>query len=301
MYNPQKNLPFKNVESIDFPRVVQLQTVSMCNGKCIMCPYSRTASFMPHGKMEPKLFERVVDECSEYGLEEFKPFLMNEPLLDDRLPLLLKYARSRLKKTKMGFSTNASMLYGKMALELAQVELDELWFNFSGNSENVYNKVMVGLDYHTVKNNIIRHSEIIKTMGSKTKLNISMVEIQDSLPEIEDSIGFWSNYGIAVHPIPYNNRGGNSNELGIKVLTHPIGKRICDKPTNKLCILYNGDVVLCPTDWEKKFIIGNVQKQSIWEIWHSEARHYYIDKILRCESDSIKLCKECDFPLLYGD
>ena len=299
MYIPQKNLPFKNIENTVFPEGLQLQTSSLCNGRCIMCPYSHVEKQLEHGKMSVELYKKIIDESAEYGLKEFKPFLMNEPLLDPRLPEFVKYAREKMPKTIIGFSTNGMLLKGKMAEELSVVGLDELWVNFSGNTAETYNKVMKGLDYDTVKNNLIRLSELIKVNNSSTKVFISMVEIQDNIGEIEDSIAFWKEHNVTVVPIPYNNRGGNSDELNIKVLKNPVGFRPCDKPNIKICVLFNGDVVLCPADWQRKNIIGNVATESIKEVWNGEKRKWYIDRILKCEYSEIELCKNCDFPLIF--
>jgi radical SAM protein with 4Fe4S-binding SPASM domain len=264
-----------------------------------MCPYSHVKNQITHGEMPIELFKKIVDECAKYDIKEFKPFLMNEPLIDKRLPELLKYARQKLPRAIIGFSTNGMLLKDSVAEELSNVGLDELWINFSGNTYETYNKVMRGLDYTTVKNNIINFSELVKEKKSFTKVYISMVEIRDSVNEIDDSISFWANYGVTVVPIPYNNRGGNCDDVNIKILDKPIGLRPCDKPNIKLCILYNGDVVLCPADWQRKNIMGNVLIDSIKDVWNGEKRRWYIEKILKCDYSKIELCQNCDFPLIF--
>ena len=299
MYIIQKNLPFREIKNTDFPTGVQLQTCSMCNGRCTMCPYRDSFSHVKHGVMESKLFEKIIDECSNYNVDEFKPFLMNEPLIDERFCSLIGYARKALPDTNIGFSTNGTYLTESVGNGLINFCVDEVWVNFSGNTEETFKKTMHGLDYSLVKSNLIAFSKLVKSKKSELRICISMVETMECLPEIEESKAFWANYGVTVVPIPFNNRGGNSDEQGIKVLSKPIGKRICDKPTTKICILYNGDVVLCPSDWYRTCIIGNVNESSIYDIWNSDERLSIIDKILRCSYDEISLCEKCDFPLLY--
>lgn len=60
---------------------------------------------------------------------------MNEPLIDKRLPEFLKYALQKLPKEIIRFSTNGMLLKGSVAEELSNVGLDELWINFSGNTD----------------------------------------------------------------------------------------------------------------------------------------------------------------------
>ena len=301
MYKAQRNLPFRKIENLDFPKIVQVQTVSYCNGRCIMCPYFHVHDKLSHGQMSDELYKKVIDECANHDVAEFKPFLMNEPLLDNKLCNRLVYARLKLPKAKIGFSTNGVLLNEKIANELCDTQLDELWFNFSGNTAATYNKVMRGLDFDTVRNNIINFSKLAAQKGSKMSINISMVEIKDNIPEIDDSINFWKDYNVSVHPIPYNNRGGNSDEINIKVLDNVIGRRVCDKPTNKICILYNGEVVLCPSERKRKNILGDVSKSTIKDVWNSDERRRYINYIMNCEYERIELSKNCDFPLLYKE
>jgi len=33
---------------------------------------------------------------------------------------------------------------------------------------------------------------------------------------------------------------------------------------------YNGDVLMCCHDWGKKYILGNLNKQSLYDIWTSQ-------------------------------
>lgn len=301
MYKAQKNLPFKEIVVKLFPEIVQLQTISYCNGRCVMCPYPDTHRSVIHGTMPLALYKKIIDECCSFGIKEFKPFLMNEPLLDGRLPDMISYARKKLPNTKIGFSTNGLLMEREMIPRIVDSGVDEVWFNFSGNTEDTYKKVMKGLNFKRVRKNIIDFAYYVQHNQSIISVNISMVEVKECLEEIEDSVTFWKEYGVVVHPIPYNNRGGNSKEEGIKVLKCPIGKRVCDKSIIKACVLFDGRMILCPSDWKQNYVIGDVSHNSLYDIWNGKKRQEYVDKILKCDYDSINICKYCDYTMLFGD
>ena len=44
----------------------------------------------------------------------------------------------------------------------------------------------------------------------------------------------------------------------------------CNYPSYNFFIDYNGDVLMCSHDWDKKNILGNLNKSSIMEIWMSD-------------------------------
>ena len=101
------------------------------------------------------------------------------------------------------------------------------------------------------------------------------------------------NYGITI-----SNRAGliESNQFRDEkeeaVESLPLN-RTCNYPFYQMGIDYNGDVLLCPHDWSKDFIIGNAFKEDIWSIWKNkkfEAARKSLAKARR----SFNPCKKCD-------
>jgi len=78
---------FKAVgKCLNSPLVLQIQTQSFCNGRCIICPYPTTSKELDQGSMEQGLFEKIAEELqSATHLSTVRLALHNEPLLDNRL------------------------------------------------------------------------------------------------------------------------------------------------------------------------------------------------------------------------
>jgi radical SAM protein with 4Fe4S-binding SPASM domain len=299
MFEIKKNLDFRS-PSYEFPQEIQIQTVSYCNARCIMCPYSMVYQRIPHGAITEKHYKRLLDECAEYSqyIKNFKPFLMNEPLIDKRLMSFVKYARIKLPQTKIGFSTNGFLLEGNTVNELINCGIDELYFNFSGNSEKTYKQVMIGLDYSIVKRNILNFKDQCVKKNSNILIKISMVETKPIISEIEESKNYWAKNDIIVETIPFNNRGGNIVNNSIKLLENEVSYRTCDRPFYKMYITFDGKVIQCSSDWERRNIMGDVYFKSIYKVWHNkkfQALRYSITKNPR----SNNLCQQCDYLATY--
>ena len=299
LYQPRKNLPFRPIEDLDFPREVQIQTHTACNARCIMCPYEDIFKKVGHGRMRRELFERLIDECAGHEVWDLKPFLMNEPLLDRRLPSLVRYARERLPNTIIGFSTNGQLLEGPLAEELVDSGLDEIWVNFNGNTRTTYETIMRGLSFERVRRNVLDFKQLVVQKRANVCIFISTVETQLAVAEIEASRAFWRQYDIPVVKTPLNNRGGNLQTNGLQVLRSIKGHRVCDRPFYNMYIAYNGDAILCSSDCERLMVIGNVEVDGLQRVWNSDRQKWVRKWILAREWGKLSLCRSCDYIAIY--
>lgn len=85
------------------------------------------------------------------------------------------------------------------------------------------------------------------------------------------------------------NRGGFFSKLS-KSLTTP-----CYSPSELLMISIRGDVLLCPDDAKKVYIMGNIMHQSLEKIWFSE-RFVHIRELLKkgMRKEATSVCRVCD-------
>lgn len=90
------------------------------------------------------------------------------------------------------------------------------------------------------------------------------------------------------------NRSG-SVDYGSKVdITKP-----CNYPLYYMFINHDGDVYTCPQDWSKKYIFGNVFKNSLINVWMTDLFDTYRRKLLNDRDiDPCRNCNTCG--LVYG-
>ena len=95
--------------------------------------------------------------------------------------------------------------------------------------------------------------EKFKNMISKAKIPEDFVILRDRW--YDDS----QNFGVKL-----TNRTGTvkiGNQLDNSVHS------ICYYPSYQFLIDWNGDVFLCPQDWQRRNAMGNMMQESIFEIW----------------------------------
>ena len=125
---------FKNLlkyETKDMFFKVEIETTTWCNRKCSFCPNNK----FTRGKheMDVKLFKKIIKDLKEINYDgEIHPHFYNEPLLDKRLPKLIKHVKKELPKSKVIIYTNGDYLDKKMFDKYKEI-VDEFRVGNYGN------------------------------------------------------------------------------------------------------------------------------------------------------------------------
>ena len=69
---------------------------------------------------------------------------------------------------------------------------------------------------------------------------------------------------------------GNQDELG--VFTY------CNYPSYSVLIDWNGDVFLCPQDWQRRVTTGNIMQEDFFNIWTGAALTKYRKKFIKWQT-----------------
>jgi MoaA/NifB/PqqE/SkfB family radical SAM enzyme len=275
-----------------FPRAVQFQTVSWCNARCLFCGYPETHDTLPQGVMDEDLFRKIADECGRHFVGRISPYLMNEPLMDKKLPERLAYLnRAKQPFTKTKINSNGFLLTEDMSLGLIESGLRHLWISVQGYSEESY-KASMGLKLDVTLGNIDRFLELReRKRATYPKLTVTTVRTKYVDPELEYARAYWADRGVVfkVHT-PDNRSGKDVSEFAV---TKAKLRRRCDLFLKQAYILYNGDMILCCHDWRRTVVLGNVGETSIREIWNSPGfleviRGYQAGDFSKCE-----ICRTC--------
>ncbi len=85
----------------------------------------------------------------------------------------------------------------------------------------------------------------------------------------------------------FSNRAGK-----LWSIQEPI-QRPCYIPSYKAMVEWNGDVLLCSHDWDKKLIFGNIHEQDISSIWMSESFSSMRKELIQGNRYKFKECSKC--------
>ena len=56
---------------------------------------------------------------------------------------------------------------------------------------------------------------------------------------------------------------------------------------------WNGNIFLCPHDWQRRISMGNVMQKDFFEIWNSSLLNKYRRNLL-CGISNAKPCSDCN-------
>jgi 8-amino-3,8-dideoxy-alpha-D-manno-octulosonate transaminase len=107
----------------DIFTALDIETNSRCNLRCSYCPVSvvdRGDHFMPES-----LFQKIIDDLSIFPYRgRLSPHFYGDPLIDERLPRLMAYARKKLPLARLIIHTNGIKLTREAYRELIDVGVD---------------------------------------------------------------------------------------------------------------------------------------------------------------------------------
>jgi MoaA/NifB/PqqE/SkfB family radical SAM enzyme len=264
-----KELKLATLDTMVGPPRVQIQTQAGCNGRCVFCPNEETLKAdLEMGRMPVAMFENIIDQLAETQPRRISLYLQNEPMADKRLPQFTEYVSRKIPDTTTLVTTNGTYLTEEKAEALIDAGLKRIKVSLQ-SLDPEHNKELMGYSSEKVIENVINCAKLIRKKKAKHfDLRVSMLVTAINGDEIEHARRFWRKHGVRLVTSALENRGGNIK--GIETLNAGEMKSMgnCIRPSREMCILYNGDVVLCCVDWFRTVIGGNVYTSSVREVWN---------------------------------
>ncbi|MCL5774009.1 MAG: radical SAM protein [Firmicutes bacterium] len=278
----------ENKGSFLFPERITVELTNRCNLSCPMCP--RRFLHSSEGFMEEKIFTGIIDEMSEHPGTALVPFFRGESLLHKNFLKFIEYAKKK-SISPVQFTTNATLLTEEISSKLLDLKIEFISLSLDTDIEENYRKVRVGASYKKVMENIERFLKM-KTERNldRPEIQVSVVDTSYSGDELESFVKRWIDKVDRVRIYEEHSKGGKFGSIG----DDRMGERLpCLKPVTDMVIYWNGDVVLCNHDWDREVPIGNVNKQTISEIWKSSKYESIRKKHLKRNLEGEKPCFEC--------
>ncbi len=280
-----------------FPSKIMIQTTSFCNSDCIMCPYGETSKILTQGKMEWKLFKKIILECKKNDVERILLYLMNEPLMDKEIVKKINYAKRKNPKAIVHIVSNGNLLNEKLSKKIIKSKLDYIEFSVHGINKASYEETMKKLKFNKTIQNIEKFISMAqKYKKKKDYVHIKTLNIKNKTKNKQKIIEFWKEKGI--NNINYFeapiSRAGNIGWLKVKTKEEVKG---CNSiwRDEMIHILFNGNIILCCMDWKRENILGNIRNKSIKDIWNDK-KYMKTEQIILGKLKSPKnfICKKCE-------
>jgi len=270
MLKPKLDGVKKTLQHYDFPVDVIVEVTRYCNLKCIMCPYPTLKR--SQGNMKFDIFKKIVDEVAhESPKSRIWLAIMGEPLyLKDKLSRYIQYAKEAGVET-INLNTNAVLLTKKLSKELINSGVDKIIISIDADTESVYDQIRVGGDLNKVKENVQHLLEQIKESKSKKPEVITQfIVMEENEHEMDNFKEYWLERGAVVKIRP---KLGWCYSVDSSILeqTEKVETRFpCSWITRTVSIHWDGKFSQCDADYEGIYSPGDINNQTIKEIWTNE-------------------------------
>ena len=274
--------------------MVQIQTRTGCNAACVFCAYPDASGKTPKGRMSDGLFEKIVAEIADHNVtQRISPYLMNEPFLDSGIIEKARYIKKHVPKARIVLTTNGSLLTEAVVDDLVRDNpLRALYISMQGIEKEPYQESMGGaMVFEKTKENVERL--IAKRNQHAPDLKVVVTMIKTNRIDTDKAVAHWKALGVESKYTKLENRGGNNKAF--EALNAGERRRFldCVRLLKNAYILFNGDMVLCCTDYYKTMVLGNVGESSIHEVWNSPRAWEIRKDFLRGDLSRIPLCDDC--------
>jgi radical SAM protein with 4Fe4S-binding SPASM domain len=188
----------------------------------------------------------------------------------------IRYAEERGVNTCL--SVNPIVLTPEISDRLLDAGPSLLFMSLDGHDDETFSQIR-GLPhaYGRSKANLLRFLDCKRQRGITTKIVLSMIDFSLNDKSIGVAREYWSGIdGIDdIRIKPFCDWDGNATSVNqlIGINSNPAaahsrtGPVVCQWPWTSVTILWDGSVVPCCFDFDKRYVLGNAGSESLQEIW----------------------------------
>jgi len=252
-----------NGKMLPLPTEIEISESGTCNRTCSFCPRSAPDFEDKKEFISNSLHKKLCTELSDLnykGTIRYSGFV--EPLLDKNIYNLINMARKYLPQGNIEVVTNGDPLNLQRLNKLFDNGLNKILISAYDGEEEAKKLEDLCISANLSKKQfIVRHRHYLEQ----------------------------KDFGITL-----SNRAGlmENAEYKIKSLKEPL-KNPCYIPSYTFFLDYQGDVLMCPHDWGKKIILGNLNNEKLLDIWFNN-KSMQIRKSLNRANRNFKPCNVCD-------
>ncbi len=257
---------------MNIPKRVTIELTNRCNRQCKGCPSLKTD--YPLGNMSLDLYKKILNQLPSETI--IVPFFRGESLAH---PDFVEMMNLLKRFDKVQIATNGDLLTpdNQNAMLNACTFISYSLHNFEYPEEIIEVVNFLGL---ARKNGVITQASILENLITEDYT----LFIEKWLKHI-DRVRIYVEHST----IGYGDVKTHYKNIGPSELLP------CKKVENDLVIYWNGKVALCNHDWNSKTPLGDLNTQTIEEVWNGE-RYQEIRKLHKSGSlKQIETCKDCDY------
>jgi len=235
---------------------IEIETINRCNGVCPFCPVNSHEKQRPYAKMTQTLFHKIIDELKTLDYKgSISLYSNNEPFLDKRIIKFYAHTRRNLPEAYVFIYTNGTLLTLEKFLRILPC-VDRIVIN------NYSDDIKMPPNIAEIDKYCREHPELSR------KVRILMIPLN----QVRTS------------------RGGQAPNKG----KQKPSRRRCTLPFRQIIVRPDGKISLCSNDALGVYTMGDVNKQTLREIWTNDYFQEIRKEMVRNGRRNLKLCQDCD-------
>ncbi len=288
------------------PISLAIEPTTACNLRCPECPSGLRNFTRPTGRLDPQLFQKIIDELSP-TLSYLTFYFQGEPYLHQDFLDMVSYASQRGIYTAT--STNGHFLDNDTARKTVESGLDRLIISIDGITQETYAAYRKEGQLEKVFEATSNILQWRKKLGKRGPTVIwQYLVVRPNEHEINEARRLAKKYGVDKLALKtaqiYDYEQGNeliptidkySRYRELADGTYQIKNKLLDhcwKMWSSCVITWDGGVVPCCFDKDAHYRLGNLQEQTFKEIWYSQPYQTFRKSVMKGRSE-IEMCKNC--------
>ncbi len=276
------------------PEAIEIELTNRCDLGCVFCP--NPSHKRKRGTMSFETFKNIVDGIKELHTSQVVFSGFGECLLDRNIMEKLDYLHTHKSVAYVHLVTNGLLLTHKLSKKICEGRL--------------VNLVSISIDaadretYETIHNvdvfdKVVENVTLLYEIRKEKRLSFPRISVR--FKDLFYNSVYFNNFVNKFCKISDNIRTyvnifewPESNLAIGTVRRDEIIKIVCPNLWEGIRINWNGNVVLCCQDYEGKVILGNVNDQSIVDIWNNKLIQHYRESHKNFQFGDLKICNDCD-------
>lgn len=299
-----------DIVPLSHPFTVYIEQTRYCNFKCFYCIHStrdiEEGEFeklgYPIKHMEFGTYRKIIDQLSEFprGIKRIVFSGLGEPLMNPRLPDMVKMAVDAHIADRVEIITNGVLLTPEMSDKLIEAGITNINISVQGiNAEQYKETCGMKIDF----DKFVLNLTYLYKRRKNTKIYIKAIDA--TLKNKEDEKSFFEIFGnisdriYIEHLIVMQQEMDNLKSMIDKSKNFynedfDINRKVCAQAFYFLQIGCDYDTFPCPNPGLAKTLsMGNINENTLLEIWNGPRRKNLLRTMLEFKRDSIPVCKEC--------
>jgi len=302
----QDRKPLETLLPLESPLVLFIDPSDRCCLECSFCPTSDKELMekvnRPLQTLNFNLYKKIIDDLNQFKtkIKVIRLYGHGEPLLNVNFTKMVEYAKNSNRVETVDTTTNGICLYPSLNLELIESGIDRINISVNGLNDEQY------LKFTKTKVNFKKYVENIKHLYENRKQCYIFIKINgDTISKedeqkfleifepiadavaIEKSMGCWHGFESKGFIRSNNNIGIYGQQLEDEAL-------VCPYVLYSTMINSTGQVTICFLNWDLSMGVGNVNVDSIYDIWNGQTLNNLRKFMLEGKRKTHPYCNTCD-------